>query len=144
MLSPLLALSKIHPKLVVLICLFIWPMVSTLLEITSSAVALILCYSLSRISWPFRLLRLWQWTRLVCRCARLKEKGLAADTSYSAPSFPNPSQGFALWQILLTAGDIDGFAFWQGTVSAFSHSNHTHQLENIPGSFWTFSQILLL
>lgn len=49
---------------------------------------------LSRISWPFRLLRLWQWTRLVCQCARLKEKALAADTSYSARSFPNPSRDF--------------------------------------------------
>lgn len=94
MLSPPLILSEVHPKLVVLICLFIWRMVSALWEMSSSSVALSLYYSLSRISWPFRLLRLWQWTRLVCQCARLKEKGLAADTSYSARSFPNPSRDF--------------------------------------------------
>lgn len=40
---------------------------------------------------------------------------------------------FALWQIILTAGDIDGFSFSQGVASAFSHSNRAHQSENSPG-----------
>lgn len=80
----------------------------------------------ARICWPFRLLRLWQWTYLVGQCAVLRGEELPGDTSYSARGFPNPSRDFCFvtdyingrrhwWIFFLTRSGLCLFTLKSGT-----------------------------